>query len=609
MTARTSENFYRAFLCGYGALFFAPSPIAGVFFLAGTFLLSPVAGAVALVSLLVATGTAHVLRRPREQIESGLYGFNAAIASFALLTVALPADVLYVLVLVVSAASAVVMAWFIDSRWVTRWNLPSSSLPALLVAYPLIAGVVAWSGRHVSSDALPPAFLNATDLFRDDFYGPAMKKLVSLFGEAWPARMLFLIGAVVHSPRLGVLFLGGIGSGMLVGWCFLGWYGAFNPVYVLYGAAPTFVALGGYFTGHGWRSIVFGLLGVVASFFVWFHGSLLPRDLELPILTLPSWLTTVGFLALLRVLPAHRLRLLPVAIPLARADSPDAASRWARESEFGIRFWRGIGALRDEPWLKFARPAQMQRAQELLHRAQRIVVLTGAGVSTESGIPDYRSGAIVWKQYDTRHFQWEQFLASEESRRKYWEMSQDFFLVLRTAQPNAAHQAIAELERQGKLLAIVTQNVDRLHQAAGVPGPKVIELHGNEHVVGCLNCGRRFPREDVYQWIVNGVAVPHCPGCQGILKPDSIAFGQPMPAEECQRALDAVRGADLLLVVGTSLSVQPAASLPVLALRQGTRTILVNLEPTDFDPLADVVLRGPCGVMIRELTGRGSSTA
>ncbi len=242
-----------------------------------------------------------------------------------------------------------------------------------------------------------------------------------------------------------------------------------------------------------------------------------------------------------------------------------------------------------------------KKGSELVRNSSKIVVLSGAGVSTESGIPDYRTGALAWKQYDTSHFRWEQFMASEESRKKYWEMSQDFYLVLRKAQANSAHIALGELDRRGKLLGVVAQNVDRLHQVGGVGDQRVCEIHGNEHHVSCLNCGAQFSRDEVYQWILDGVAAPYCPTCQGILKPDSIAFDQPMPEAASRRALEMVRNCDLLLVVGTSLEVQPVAALPLLALRAGKPLLISNLQTTDYDPYADFVLRGPCGLVLPEL--------
>jgi NAD-dependent deacetylase len=243
----------------------------------------------------------------------------------------------------------------------------------------------------------------------------------------------------------------------------------------------------------------------------------------------------------------------------------------------------------------------LDRAADLLAEARRVTVLTGAGISTESGIPDYRTGAVAWKRYDTEHFRWERFVASEESRRKYWEMSQDFFVVLRAAAPNAAHRAFADLARRGTLDCVITQNVDRLHQRAGLAPERVIEIHGSEDSVSCLRCRRRYERAEVFRWIQGGVAAPYCTACQGILKPDSIAFGQPMPEEPSLAALRAVERSDLLLVAGTSLDVQPVATLPLIALRASKPLVIVNLQATDYDAFAAVVLRGLAGEVLPKI--------
>ena len=229
----------------------------------------------------------------------------------------------------------------------------------------------------------------------------------------------------------------------------------------------------------------------------------------------------------------------------------------------------------------------MARALALLSAAERPIALTGAGVSTESGIPDYRSGVIAWNVYDAR------------ARATYWKMSQDFYVLLRQAKPNRAHQALAQFEKLGKLKGIVTQNVDRLHQRAG--STRVIEIHGHEFGVTCLQCGARYARDEIYKWILHGVEVPYCLHCQGFLKPDSIAFGQPMNFETSRQALDQADRCDLLLVAGTSLAVEPVAALVARTAARGARLIIVNYGPTDFDATADVLLRGSAGAILARL--------
>jgi NAD-dependent deacetylase len=404
----------------------------------------------------------------------------------------------------------------------------------------------------------------------------------------------------LHSRRTLALIGAGLLLGAAVGFAFLGWYGALCGSFVLITAAPTFVALGGVLVAGGPRAWALASIGVIAAFFAWFGLGLALREVSLPYLTLPFWTTATAFLLLLRAAPQPS-RFLPALVPLHQVSTPESSERWAKGRELGWRYWQSL-ALRNAAVAHGPHEqAELARAGALVAGARRIVAITGAGLSTESGIPDYRTGAIAWKQYDTEHFRWERFLASEESRAKYWQMSQDFYLVLRGAAPNPAHRFFVELARRGTLGRVITQNVDRLHQAAGLDDALVIEIHGNEHGVSCLRCGARFERGEVFRWIQAGVDVPYCPRCQGILKPDSIAFDQPMPEGASLDALEAIQACDLVLVAGTSLEVQPIATLPLVALRAGKPLVIVNLQPTDYDPFAAAVLRGRVGELLPKL--------
>lgn len=600
------DDFYRAFLTGYGALFFAPAPAAGALFLLGTFAASAVVGTAILLGLLSSTFAAHLLRRDRAEIEQGLYGFNGALVAFALFSLEGRTDLLYALVVPAAALTARLTAWALDGVWSGRLGLPALSGPSLLVGYPLLAALVRWGGYRLHPGAVMASYLGHGDLFGPAFYGEGMRGALGPVTGAWPVALLFALGFALHSRRLLLLVAAGLATGAVIGFALLGWVGATSFGFVVVTATPVFVALAGVFTAGGWRGWLFGGAAAALSFLVWFHGGIWLADHGQPLFTLPFFASVIGALLLLRFAPARLAGWLPERVPLHRIGSPETAARWADGRAQGLRWWQDVARLGERSWQDFVPAERLARARELVRRSTRVTVLTGAGISTESGIPDYRSGAVAWKHYDTTHFRWERFLAAEESRRRYWEMSQDFFLVLRTAQPNAGHRAIAALERQGKLRAVITQNVDRLHQAAGVPPEKVIEIHGNEHRVSCLGCGAGYPREEVYRWIVEGVPAPYCPACQGILKPDSTAFGQPMDEEASARALRAVEECDLLVVAGTSLEVQPVATLPLVALRAGRALLVVNLQATDYDPFADFVLRGTCGALLPQLLGDAS---
>jgi len=236
------------------------------------------------------------------------------------------------------------------------------------------------------------------------------------------------------------------------------------------------------------------------------------------------------------------------------------------------------------------------RLAALLTRARRAVVFTGAGVSTESGIPDFRSPGGVWDQFDPDELNYENFLGSMRGRRKYWELGRKIYPVIRDAAPNPAHEAIAELYRRGRLDCCITQNIDNLHQRAGLPASAVIELHGNASRARCLECSASYSRDEVHRWLEErGLDVPDCPGCGGIIKPNTILFGEAMPRAETEEAERRARASDLFIVVGSSLVVYPAAYMPVHARHAGATLVIVNLTPTPYDDQAELVIRGKAG--------------
>ncbi len=242
-------------------------------------------------------------------------------------------------------------------------------------------------------------------------------------------------------------------------------------------------------------------------------------------------------------------------------------------------------------------PSDLRTAARLLGEARHLVVLTGAGISTESGIPDFRSPGGLWSRYDPTELTFQRFCASAETRRIYWEMGRELYPVLKNAHPNAAHRFLAALERRGRLRRLVTQNIDGLHQRAGSSAERVIEIHGTALEVACLTCGERQDRDPVQARFAAGDLDPHCP-CGGLLKPATISFGQAMPERETAMAMADAAEADVFLVVGSSLVVYPAASLPGIALENRARVVIVNREPTPYDQVATLVLHGAAGAIL-----------
>lgn len=243
----------------------------------------------------------------------------------------------------------------------------------------------------------------------------------------------------------------------------------------------------------------------------------------------------------------------------------------------------------------------IQELAFLVRQARRMVVFSGAGISTESGIPDFRGPGGVWTKYDPSEFHIDRFLASPESRRRYWMRVTEFYREIMKAMPNAAHYAVAQLERLGKLGAVITQNVDGLHQLAGSTPESVIELHGTHRFVSCLQCGHSHPRARFQEWVTADGVAPDCEKCGGLMKPATISFGQMLKPEVLERATEEARKCDLFLVVGSSLVVYPAAGLPLVALREGAALAIVNREETPLDGHAEVVVRESAGSVLTRL--------
>lgn len=229
----------------------------------------------------------------------------------------------------------------------------------------------------------------------------------------------------------------------------------------------------------------------------------------------------------------------------------------------------------------------------MIDQAQRIALFTGAGISTESGIPDFRSPGGFWSR--NRPIDFAEFVGSEEARRESWRRRFELEPLVREAKPNRGHRACAELVRAGKARAVITQNIDGLHQASGIPDEQVIELHGNTRYAVCLDCGRRHELEAVRVAFQAQETSPRCAECAGLVKTATISFGQPMPEAAMRRAELETHAADLFVVLGSSLVVYPAAGFPVRAKRNGARLVIVNRDPTDLDDVADLVLHRPIG--------------
>jgi NAD-dependent deacetylase len=238
--------------------------------------------------------------------------------------------------------------------------------------------------------------------------------------------------------------------------------------------------------------------------------------------------------------------------------------------------------------------ASLERLRGLIDEAERIVFFTGAGISTESGIPDFRSpGTGLWNKIKPIQFQ--DFVASDRVRQESWRRRFTGERPMERARPNTGHRAVARLVELGKAIAVITQNVDNLHQDSGVPDDRVIELHGNASYATCLSCALRYEMADLEAQFQRHQRVDPCERCGGIIKSATISFGQAMPEEAMARAQSAIEDCDLCIVVGSSLVVYPAAGFPEYAKRCGAALAIVNREETPLDPIADVTVHAEIG--------------
>ena len=241
----------------------------------------------------------------------------------------------------------------------------------------------------------------------------------------------------------------------------------------------------------------------------------------------------------------------------------------------------------------------IKKLADLIKDKKEFVAFTGAGISTESGIPDFRGPRGIWKKY--KPIMLREFLSNPQDREEYWRRKIELYPALSSAEPNIGHVSLAEIFKAGFLKYVITQNIDGLHQKAGIPVENVIELHGSNTYISCLSCGKRYEWEDILPLFDKGVKAPKCAKCEGWLKPATISFGQSMPEKETATALEIARKIKILVVVGSSLQVYPAASIPGITTQAGGIFAIINNTSTVQDTAADIILTGNAGDILKEL--------
>lgn len=527
----------RATAAGWGQLLFAESPAAGVLLLLGLMPLAPRAALMAALAGLVATAVARMGGYPWSEWRRGLYGYAGALAGLFWGVLFVPGPRAW-LALAAAALLAAPLTRLAHQVLVPR-QVPALALPALALA---------WLGWLVLDAAVPGAPPGPI--------AQAAGWTLTLAGLALGSPLLALtaaVGAAVGAAA-GAALTGGMAPGIVAN------------------AVPTAVALGAVLLPLSASALAVAAVAAGAAGALWWVATTAVA-LPMPPLVAPFTIVTIAVVLALRVSGVRRrVPGRPAPLPLAAVGAPGAARR---------------------SW-------QARRQLHALARdARRIAVLTGAGVSTEAGLPDFRGPSGLWTR--TRRITLADFARSPELRETYWREEERFFQLVERASPAAAHRALAELHRRGRLSGIVTQNVDGLHQAAGVPADAVIELHGSIREAFCLDCDERVPRAALASRIPLGAAALYCPACQGLLKGGSIMFGEPVSPARLDAALRVVLAADLLVVLGTSLLVVPASDALGWARDAGIPVAIVNATPTPYDRHATVSLAADVGVTLVDL--------
>ena len=241
----------------------------------------------------------------------------------------------------------------------------------------------------------------------------------------------------------------------------------------------------------------------------------------------------------------------------------------------------------------------LDQFRQLLSESRQAVVFTGAGISTESGIPDFRSPGGIWTKYKPIYFH--EYKASEAARRESWRRKFKIDETVASAKPNAGHRAIATLIEDGLVNQVITQNIDGLHQASGIPDELIIELHGNTTYATCLDCGSRYELQSIKKAFLEDQTLPECEDCSGLVKTATISFGQPMPKQKLFAAQQASINCDLFIAIGSSLVVFPAAALLPLAKDNDARVVILNRDETEFDRMADLIIHAEIGSTLSAL--------
>ena len=539
----------------------------------------------------------------RAYVRHGFFGFNGVVFGIFwswYFTVSWPSIAVFsVMALLIASLQAAMM----KTLSYGRYNMPVMSLPAVAI---LIASLLVVYWLVYSAGLFPPEAVY--QVFKAPQPAPetvaaAGGILRLLLNSSLSVWVLIFMGILINSriSALVALLFTAAGLGLTGLLPPLGQ--AAVPVFIGFNLMPLAVGLSGIFLVAGGRAFFMTGLAAIVCLLAWIALCNLLRPLNLPFLTLPFNLTVLGVLLWVRIAGPERCGI--SAVPLAMITTPEEI--WKAQGHPPTRPWPSAAAanigrrLGDRFFTPRPTRGDIRHFLEMIDGARMISILSGAGTSTEAGIPDFRGNAGFWRAEAPDTFSLENFLSHPDVRNRYWLLESLFYRMIQAARPHALHRFVKRIEQSGRLEGVVTQNVDGLFQKAGVDPSRVIEVHGTAARIRCLACGAVTNRADMAPLPQDGDRSPVCPLCGGLLKPDTVFMGEMLDESVMHDAISRILASDLLVIVGTSLAVNPVASLPDLAHERGVKIVIINREPTDKDHLAARVIRCKAGVFFGKI--------
>lgn len=593
-------------LRSYGQVVFAAHAASGLFLLIALATISGSTVFFSLIGIAAVSLAAYAFKAERIFIRQGIFGFNGALLGI-FWSWYFSVSILSALLLVVMAFVVyLVQSFLMDKLSLGRFNLPVMSLPSvvaligsLVIVYWLVynALLIPASAIYMIGGYSPEPLIQTAGLLTNLLPGVQFPQYII----AW---LLIFTGILIHSRISAFAAVLGALGGYAITRMLPATAGVLytSDLFIGFNAIPVSIGLLGVFLVANRQALFFTFAGLALCCVFWLFLFQIFGLFNFPFLTLPFNLTILAVLITLKKLNAQAAGLYPV--PLEVITSPENIRIWYENNVLPRASVKTAGSLAQ--WFRhpslFFRPnrEEILRFREMVDGAGKIAILSGAGTSTESGIPDFRGHYNFWRKFGAEDFTYQNFLYREDVRARYWAMERQFYQMILRSKVNPTHQAAKWLDDQNRLSCIVTQNVDGLFQKAGVNPEKVIEIHGTEHQVRCLNCGVSSNRQDVEAMFHEGIFIPYCYTCYGLLKPSTVLMGEELDKSLFENALSKILASDLLIIMGTSLQVDPVASIPAMAWKKGIPIVIINSTPTSQAHLSKWFIQCPTGKFFRK---------